>query len=191
MISGIESMDSTGCSFAPLSTIQGFDPKCFLQLEFHLITDEVEQCYVTGLTSAIARGWCTAGHNGFTWIGLPPFGPVPTQVAEQEIVRINIHGLPWGVEIRTDADGHPYRMASPKRTLLVICANVEEASEFFLDELWRGAISEAKAHGRTLDINWILEQAFLHDTKRGQMLKHTFNLACAKAKKFAGNLTSV
>lgn len=133
------------------------------QSEFHLVTSEIEQCYVTGLTSAIARGWTTAGHNGFTWIGMAPYRHNPKEVAGQEIIKINSYGLPWGIEVRTDADGNAYRIASPERTLLDLTLGADEAGDFNVDEAWRGAASEAEAHGRRLNVAWILERVVSHD----------------------------
>lgn len=153
------------------------------QWEFHLVTSGIDQCYVTGMTSAIARGWSTGSYNSRRWIGMAPYRYNPTEVAGQEIVKVNTYGLPWGIEVRTDADGNTYRIASPERTLLDLTIAEAEAGEYEVDEAWQGAASEAKTHGRPIDVAWILERVLQHDSKLHPENRKTYAKIVRYAKK--------
>lgn len=97
--------------------------------------------HVTAMQSAIARGWTSANSHVFRQLAQPERMPQPAEWGDYDIEWIRGVDLPWGVEVREDTDGRPYRVASAERTLLELAANESLFGEDDVGECYRGAFS--------------------------------------------------
>lgn len=95
--------------------------------------------HVTAMQSAIARGWTSANSHGFRQLSQPSRMPQPTKWGDYDLEWIRGVDLPWGVEVREDTDGRPYRVASAERTLLELAVNESLFGEDDVGECYRGA----------------------------------------------------
>lgn|GEM_PF-4067571 len=97
--------------------------------------------HVTAMQSAIARGWTSANSHGYRQLSQPERMPQPTKWQDYDLEWLRGVDLPWGVEVREDTDGRPYRVASAERTLLELAANESLFGEDDVGEAYRGAFS--------------------------------------------------
>lgn len=95
--------------------------------------------HVTAMQSAIARGWTSANSNGFRQLSQPERMPQPKTWSDYELEWLPGVDLPWGVEVREDTDGRPYRVASAERTLLELAVNETLFGEDDVGEAFHGA----------------------------------------------------
>jgi hypothetical protein len=95
--------------------------------------------HVTGMQSAIARGWTSANSHGFRQLAQPERMPQPKMWGSYDLEWIPGVDLPWGVEVREDVDGRPYRVASAERTLLELAVNESLFGIDDVEEAFRGA----------------------------------------------------
>lgn len=79
--------------------------------------------HITGKQSAIARGWTSVDSHNFRQLAQPERMPQPARWGECDLEWLPGVDLPWGVEVRQDADGRAYRIASAERTLLELAVN--------------------------------------------------------------------
>lgn len=95
--------------------------------------------HVTGMQSAIARGWTSANSHGFRQLSQPERMPQPGKWGDYDLEWVRGVDLPWGVEVREDTDGRPYRVASAERTLLELAVNESLFGIDDVEECFRGA----------------------------------------------------
>jgi len=95
--------------------------------------------HITGMQSAIARGWTSANSHGFRQLSQPERMPQPPKWADYDLEWFPGVDLPWGVEVREDTDGRPYRVASAERTLLDLAVHEAHVGEDDVGECYRGA----------------------------------------------------
>lgn len=95
--------------------------------------------HLTGMQSAIARGWTSANSHGFRQLCQPERMPQPPKWGDYDLEWLPGVDLPWGVEIREDTDGRPYRVASAERTLLELAVNESLFGIDDVEEAFRGA----------------------------------------------------
>lgn len=89
--------------------------------------------HITGMTSAIARGWTSANSDGVYQVSQLERMTQPKTVDVYRLEWLPTTDLPWGVECRIDADGRPYRIASAERTVIELAAHVQYS--FTIDEV--------------------------------------------------------
>ncbi|RVL94726.1 hypothetical protein [Sinorhizobium meliloti] len=94
---------------------------------------------MTGMQSAIARGWTSANSNNFRQLAQPERMQQPPKWQGYDLEWIPGVDLPWGVEVREDTDGRPYRVASAERTLLELAVNERLFGIDDVEECYRGA----------------------------------------------------
>jgi len=95
--------------------------------------------HVTGMSSAIARGWTSANSHNFRQLSQPERMPQPVKFEAFDLEWFPAWGLPWGVEMRLDEEGRPFRVASPERTLLTLAEHERSLGEDDVGECFRGA----------------------------------------------------
>jgi len=95
--------------------------------------------HITAMQSAIARGWTSANSHGFRQLSQPERMPQPVKWGDYDLEWIPGVDLPWGVEVREDADGRPYRVASAERTLLELAVNESLFGIDDVEECFKGA----------------------------------------------------
>ncbi|MBB4064031.1 hypothetical protein [Gellertiella hungarica] len=93
------------------------------QADFAAICEAFPLAHITCMSSAIARGWTSANSNGFRQLAQPTRLQKPKKWENFDLEWFETDGLPWGVECRIDADGRPYRIASPERTLIELAVH--------------------------------------------------------------------
>lgn len=93
------------------------------QAEFAAICEAFPLAHITCMSSAIARGWTSANSNNIRQLAQPPRLRKAKKWQAFELEWFDTDGLPWGVECRVDADGRPYRIASPERTLVELAVH--------------------------------------------------------------------
>ncbi len=99
--------------------------------------------HLTGMQSAIARGWTSANSHNFRQLSQPERMPQPARWGDYDLEWIAGIDLPWGVEVREDSDGRPYRVASAERTLLELAVNESLFGIDDVEECYRGAFADA------------------------------------------------
>jgi hypothetical protein len=97
--------------------------------------------HVTGMQSAIGRGWTSANSHGFRQLSQPERMPQPKAWGDYDLEWLPGVDLPWGVEVREDTDGRTYRVASAERTLLELAANEAMFGLDDVGEAYHGAFS--------------------------------------------------
>jgi hypothetical protein len=95
--------------------------------------------HLTGMQSAIARGWTSANSHGFRQLSQPERMRMPAKWGDYDLEWLPGVDLPWGVEVRQDTDGRPYRVASAERTLLELALNEALFGVDDVAECYRGA----------------------------------------------------
>lgn len=95
--------------------------------------------HVTGMQSAIARGWTSDNSHGFRQLAQPERMPQPAKWGDYDLEWISGVDLPWGVEVREDTDGRPYRVASAERTLLELAVHESMFGIDDVEECFKGA----------------------------------------------------
>lgn len=132
--------------------------------------------HVTGMQSAIARGWTSANAHRFRQLSQPERMPQPARWGDYDLEWIPGVDLPWGVEVREDVDGRPYRVASAERTLLELAVHEAWVGEDDVSDCYRGAFSLSesapsraillgKAKERGADVEDVLEMFLRNYTK--------------------------
>jgi hypothetical protein len=100
--------------------------------------------HLTGVQSAIARGWTSANSHGFRQVSQPERMRMPAKWGDYDLEWLPGVDLLWGVEVRQDTDGRPYRVASAERTLLELVMNEAMFGEPDVGEAYSGAFSLAE-----------------------------------------------
>jgi hypothetical protein len=113
--------------------------------EIAALCAEFEYSVVTGLTSAILRGWTSANIGQFRQLRQPVRRPTATVWNDLRLEWMPTETLDLieDVECRLDQDGRPYRIASIERTLVdiaVLFAQGDVTSDDF-QEAWMGAFN--------------------------------------------------
>lgn len=98
--------------------------------------------HLTTMQSAIARGWTSANSHNFRQLSQPERMPQPTKWQNYDLEWLPGVDLPWGVEVREDTDGRPYRVASAERTLLELAVNESLFGIDDVEECYRGAFAD-------------------------------------------------
>lgn len=130
------------------------------QADFAAICAAFPHAHLTGLSSAIARGWTSANSNMHRQLSQPIRMYQPAEWEGFELEWWPAADLPWGVECRLDAEGRPYRVASAERTLLELADHEGVLGEAEVVEAYAGAFSFSE---RRPDVLMVRQQA----TKRG------------------------
>jgi hypothetical protein len=116
--------------------------------------------HITTMQSAIARGWTSANSHNFRQLSQPERMPQPAKWGYYDLEWIPGVDLPWGVEVREDTDGRPYRVASAERTLLELAVNEGMFGEDDVGEVYNGAFHLAgKAPDRGLLIRKAMQRS--------------------------------
>ncbi|WP_112961629.1 hypothetical protein [Agrobacterium sp. lyk4-40-TYG-31] len=102
--------------------------------------------HITGMQSAIARGWTSANSHGFRQLSQPERMPQPKTWGGYDLEWIPGVDLRWGVEVREDTDGRPYRVASAERTLLELAVNESIFGMDDVEEAFKGAFDLSAKH---------------------------------------------
>lgn len=95
--------------------------------------------HITGMQSAIARGWTSANSHNCRQLSQPIRMPQPATWGDCDLEWFPGVDLPWGVEVREDTDGRPYRVASAERTLLDLAVHEAHVGEDDVGECYSGA----------------------------------------------------
>lgn len=112
--------------------------------------------HITGMQSAIARGWKSETFHDCWQLTQPERMPQPAKWGDHDLGWILGVDLPWGVEVREDTDGRPYRVASAERTLLELAVNESLFGEDDVGEAYNGAFHLAE---HTLDRGLLIRKA--------------------------------
>lgn len=99
--------------------------------------------HLTTMQSAIARGWTSANSHNFRQLSQPERMQQPARWGDYDLEWLPGVDLPWGVEVREDTDGRPYRVASVERTLLELAVNESMFGIDDVEECYRGAFADA------------------------------------------------
>jgi hypothetical protein len=110
------------------------------QADWAYLCQAFPNAHITGMQSAIARGWMSGNSHNFRQLAQPERMPQPAKWGDYDIEWLRGVDLPWGVEVREDTDGRPYRVASAERTLLELAANEALFGEDDVGECYHGAI---------------------------------------------------
>lgn len=111
------------------------------QADFAQLCSAFPHAHVTGLSSAIARGWTSANSNFHRVLSQPVRMYQPAAWEGFELEWWPAGDLPWGVECRLDSEGRPYRVASAERTLLELADHEGVLGEADVEEAYAGAFS--------------------------------------------------
>lgn len=129
--------------------------------------------HITCLTSAIARGWTAANSNGIRQVAQPDRMRQPENFEDYRIEWYSTVDLPWGVECRIDADGRPYRIASPERTLIEISVHSEYAANpDEVSEVYQCAVDLSETPP---DIDFVRRKLRERDPKAAQEISYHFS----------------
>lgn len=99
----------------------------------------VHMAVVTGVTAAAVRGWTSASTHD-RYVVLPV--RFAAMSVPDGVVTIGCPQLPNRVEIRTDVEGRPYRLADPVRTVVDMLRDDVRQGEFHAEEVIRAALSD-------------------------------------------------
>lgn len=111
---------------------------------------ELPGAHLTGLTSAIARGWTTANLAGYRHVGQASRTVQASRAAGADLIVVTSDDLPNGVEIRRDGEGRTYRVASPGRTLIDLVALEQATGPDIVAEAYIAAMEEGLVDGAEL-----------------------------------------
>lgn len=111
------------------------------QADWSALCQEFPLAHITGMSSAIARGWTSANSHGFRQLSQPERMPQPTKFEGFDLEWFPAWSLPWGVEMRLDDEARPFRVASPERTLLVLAEHEKSIGEDDVGEAYKGAFA--------------------------------------------------
>lgn len=111
------------------------------QADFAGVCAAFPHAHITGLSSAIARGWTSANSNFHRQLAQPVRMYQPAAWEGFELEWWPAADLPWGVECRLDAEGRPYRVASAERTLLELADHEGVLGEVEVEEAYAGAFN--------------------------------------------------
>lgn len=114
------------------------------QADWADLCEAFPNAHITAMQSAIARGWTSANSHGFRQLSQPSRMPQPAKWQDYDLEWLPGVDLPWGVEVREDADGRPYRVASAERTLLELAVNESLFGEDDVGEVYNGAFHLAE-----------------------------------------------
>lgn len=114
------------------------------QADWADLCQALPNAHVTGMQSAIARGWTSANSHGFRQLSQPERMPQPAKWQDYDLEWLPGVDLPWGVEVREDTDGRPYRVASAERTLLEMAVHEGYIGEDDVGEAYNGAFHLAE-----------------------------------------------
>jgi hypothetical protein len=101
--------------------------------------------HLTGMQSAIARGWTRANSHVVRQLSQPERMLQPAQWGDFDLEWLPGVDLHWGVEVREDTHGRPYRVASAERTLLELAVNEVIVGIDDVEEAYKGAINFSEA----------------------------------------------
>jgi hypothetical protein len=111
------------------------------QADFAQLCSAFPYAHLTGMSSAIARGWISANSNMIRCLAQPVRMPQPATWEGFALEWWPADDLPWGVECRLDSEGRPYRVASAERTLLELADHEGPLGEADVVEAYAGAFS--------------------------------------------------
>jgi len=126
------------------------------QADFAAICAAFPYAHITGLSSAIARGWTSANSNFHRQLAQPIRMYQPAAWEGFELEWWPAGDLPWEVECRVDTGGRPYRVASAERTLLELADHEGVLGEADVEEAYAGAFSFSE---RRPDVLIVRQQA--------------------------------
>lgn len=133
------------------------------QMDMAGLCDQFPFAHVTGMTSAIARGWTSAPMTKVVYLAQPERLPAPTIFEKTKIVWYPGHDLEICIECRVDGRGRSYRIASAERTLLDLIDNESDVGS--VDEML--AILKQARHRSHVRIGTHLLRHLAY--RRGQM----------------------
>ncbi|MEF3134597.1 hypothetical protein OS035_24380 [Rhizobium sp. 268] len=114
------------------------------QADFAQLCAAFPHAHLTGMSSAIARGWTSANSNFHRHVSQPVRMPQPAEWVGFQLEWWSANDLPWGVECRLDTDGRPYRVASAERTLLELADHEGPLGEADVKEAYAGAFARSE-----------------------------------------------
>lgn len=125
--------------------------------KFDYICTESKYGYISGVTSAIARGWLDESYNDIIYLGLPINTGAPEKIMGKTIKRIYSINLPHGIHHRIpEKSCFPYRIASIDRTVMDCCICPETSKDtYLLASIISGALKESRSLQTTLDLSWV------------------------------------
>lgn len=139
------------------------------QADFAAICAAFPHAHLTGLSSAIARGWTSANSNLHRQLSQPVRMYQPAAWEGFELEWWPAADLPWGVECRLDAEGKPYRVASAERTLLELADHEGPLGEADVEEAYTGAFSMSE---RRPDVLLVRQRAKLRGGPTPERVYH-------------------
>lgn len=139
------------------------------QADFAAICEAFTHAHVTGLSSAIARGWTSANSNLQRQLTQPVrmYQPADWEVFQLEWWPAS--DLPWGVECREDTEGRLYRIASAERTLLELADHEAVLGEADVLDAYAGAFALSE---RRPDVLLVRQQAKLRGEAAAERVLH-------------------
>lgn len=103
------------------------------------VCEQAPLVFITGLSSAIARGWTSANSNGYLTVSQP------IRIASPEVPDHDLKVWPtedfWGIEVRADTNGRAYRVASIERTIVDMLVHESDLGEQAIEEAFLGAFA--------------------------------------------------
>lgn len=139
------------------------------QADFAAICAAFPHAHITGLSSAIARGWTSANSNFHRVLSQPIRMYQPADHEGFQLEWWPAADLPWEVECRLDTAGRPYRVASAERTLLEIADHEAVVGEADIVESFAGAFSFSE---RRPDVLKIRQQAKRRGPEAAERVYH-------------------
>nr|CAD6612763.1 hypothetical protein RKHAN_02517 [Rhizobium sp. Khangiran2] len=114
------------------------------QADWADLCEAFPNAHVTAMQSAIARGWTSANSHGFRQLAQPERMPQPQRWGDYDLEWLPGVDLLWGVEVRDDTGGRPYRVASAERTLLDLAVHEAHIGEDDVGECYGGAFHSSE-----------------------------------------------
>ena len=139
------------------------------QADFAPLCEAFPNAHVTGLSSAIARGWTSANSNLHRQLAQPVRMYQPAEWEAFALEWWPAADLPWGVECREDAEGKPYRIASAERTLLELADHEAVLGEADVLEAYAGAFALSE---RRPDVLAVRQQAAKRGPETAERVLH-------------------
>lgn len=139
------------------------------QADFAQLCGAFPHAHVTGLSSAIARGWTSANSNFVRQLSQPVRMYQPGEWEGFQLEWWPAGDLPWEVECRLDTTGRPYRVASAERTLLELADHEGVLGEADVEEAYAGAFARSE---RRPDVLMVRQRAKLRGGPTPERVYH-------------------